>query len=85
MSVPEVELFTHPVCSGCQEALSALRPLAAEGRLTLQVTSLGSPRGARRAAEVGVSVVPTVRVGSDFRLLAGKEDLEAFLAELGAG
>lgn len=84
MSVLDVELFTHPTCRGCQEALTALRALANEGRLTLEVTSLGTPRGRRRATEVGVSVVPTVRLGADYRLLASAKDLEALLAEITA-
>lgn len=84
MSVLNIELFTHPTCSGCQEALSALRALANEGRLTLEVTSLGSPRGRRRATEVGVSVVPTVRFGTENRLLATPEDLDTLLAEIAA-
>jgi hypothetical protein len=78
----EIELFTHPTCSGCQEALTALRALAREGRVSLEVTSLGSPGGRRRAAEAGVSVVPTVRIGTSYRLLSSPEDLDALLASL---
>jgi hypothetical protein len=80
----EIELFTHPTCSGCQEALTALRALEREGRVTLQVTSLGSPSGRRRAADAGVRVVPTVRLGTSYRLLASPEDLDALLAQLTA-
>lgn len=78
----EVELFTHPTCHGCQEAQTALRKLANEGTLTLEVTSLGSPRGRRRAADAGVSVVPTVRLGTSYRLLAKRSDLDELIAEL---
>lgn len=79
----DVELFTHPMCTGCQEALTALRGLARDGRLVLEVTNLGSPRGRRRAEELGVSSVPTVRIAEDFRVLNGAGDLQALLAELG--
>lgn len=81
----EIELFTHPTCMGCQEALTALRALAREGRLSLEVTSLGAPSGRRRATELGVSVVPTVRMGDRYRLLERPEDLEELLAELANG
>lgn len=85
MSATDVELFTHPTCHGCMEALTALRALEREGRITLEVTSLGSPSGRRRAEEVGVSVVPTVRRSGESRLLASADDLAIFLAELDAG
>lgn len=78
-----VELFTHPTCSGCQQALTALRELERAGRITLQVTSLGSPTGRRRADQVGVSVVPTVRVGEDYRVLDGPAELRQLLTEIG--
>ncbi|MBI3685727.1 MAG: hypothetical protein HY241_00050 [Actinobacteria bacterium] len=82
MTATTVELFTHPMCSGCQQALTALRNLERAGRLTLVVTSLGSPLGRKRATEVGVSVVPTVRLGTELRLLDGPSDLRTLLAEL---
>ncbi len=81
----EAELFTHPTCSGCQEALTALRALEREGRISLVVTSLGSPSGRRRASDAGVRVVPTVRIGASYQLLASPEDLKALVAELTAG
>lgn len=81
----DIELFTHPTCTGCQEALTALRALEREGQVTLQVTSLGSPSGRRRASDAGVRVVPTVRLGASYRLLASPGDLDALLAELAAG
>ncbi|HEX9033522.1 MAG TPA: hypothetical protein VF834_16905 [Streptosporangiaceae bacterium] len=80
----EIELFTHPTCSGCQEALTALRALERAGKVTLQVTSLGSPTGRRRASDVGVRVVPTIRLGTSYRLLASPADLDTLLAELTA-
>ncbi len=80
----EIELFTHPTCSGCMEALAALRALEKDGQVALQVTSLGSPSGRRRASDVGVRVVPTVRLGASYRLLASPDDLAALLAELTA-
>lgn len=82
VTMTEIELFTHPTCSGCQEALTALRALERDGRVALEVTSLGSPSGRRRAADAGVRVVPTVRLGASYRLLASPEDLKALLAEL---
>ncbi len=84
VTMTEIELFTHPTCSGCQEALTALRVLEREGRVALQLTSLGSPSGRRRAAEVGVRVVPTVRLHASYRLLESPDDLAALLAELTA-
>jgi hypothetical protein len=76
-----VELFTHPTCSGCQQALTALRKLEHAGLVALEVTSLGSPNGRRRATAAGVSVVPTVRIGTDFRVLDGPADLRALLTD----
>lgn len=77
-----VELFTHPTCRGCQEALQALRGLERDGKVELMLTSLGTPQGRRRAEQMGVSCVPTVRVAEQFRELNGDADLQALLAEL---
>ncbi len=83
-----VELFTHPVCSGCREAALALGSLAEAGRIELVQWSLAIPAGRARAAVAGVTSVPSVVVGSERRELASRAALEAFLAELaerGAG
>lgn len=77
-----IELFTHPTCKGCQEALSALRELEHAGRLSLELTSLGTPAGRRRAEALGVTSVPTVRLGEQFRELNDEQDLRALLADL---
>lgn len=77
-----VELFTHPTCKGCQEALTALRELDHAGKLSLQVTSLGTPAGRRRAEALGVASVPTVRLEDEFRELNDEQDLQALLADL---
>lgn len=83
-----VELFSHPVCSGCREAALALGSLAEAGRIELVQWSLAIPAGRARAAVAGVTSVPSVVVGSERRELASRAALEAFLAELaerGAG
>ncbi len=77
-----IELFTHPTCRGCQEALQALRELDRNGKLALEVTSLGTAQGRRRAEELGVTSVPTVRMDQEFRELNGIADLQALLADL---
>ncbi len=58
-------LFTHPICSGCQEALAAAERLRAErpDEVELEVISLASARGRQRAREASVVVVPTLIVG----------------------
>jgi protein-disulfide isomerase len=63
--VIRIVLFTHPICSGCREALAAAEQLRAErpGEVELDVVSLASARGRERAREAGVVVVPTVVVG----------------------
>lgn len=80
-----VELFTHPVCHGCREAIQALDPLAGSGEIELVQWSLAVRSGRQRAAETGVTSVPTIVVGRHLRELATRESLEAFLAELRAG
>lgn len=77
-----VELFTHPTCIGCQEALTALRALERAGTVALQVTSLGTPSGRERAEELGVTSVPTVRLGQDYRVLMRNSDLQKVVAEI---
>lgn len=77
-----VELFTHPVCSGCREAALALGSLAEAGKIELVQWSLAIPAGRARAAVAGVTSIPTVVVGSERRELASRAALETFLAEL---
>ncbi len=77
-----VELFTHPTCIGCQEALTALRQLERADEIALLVTSLGTASGRARAEELGVTSVPTVRIGGDHRILLRKSDLDQVLADL---
>ena len=79
-----VELFTHPICSGCQEAVNGLRKLEHAGLITLQTCNLGTPRGRERADSLGVSNVPTVRRGDSFEMLLHRSDLVRVLTELGA-
>lgn len=81
---PEVELFTHPICSGCQEAVDALSKLARSGQIRLSTCNLGTSSGRRRAEQLGVSSVPTVRRGDLYRVLLHKTDLEELVAELSA-
>lgn len=78
----QVELFTHPVCSGCREASTALLQLAADGTIELVMRSLAVPAGRARALEAGVSMVPTAVVGSTRRSLDSREALEALLNDL---
>ncbi len=77
-----VELFTHPVCSGCQEAVSALSKLAQQGTISLDICSLGTPSGRRRAEEQGVTSVPTVRIGDQYKVLMQRSDLERLIDDL---
>lgn len=79
-----VELFTHPICSGCQDAVNGLRKLEHAGLITLQTCNLGTPRGRERADSLGVSNVPTVRRGDRYETLMRKSDLLRVLTELGA-
>ena len=76
-----VELFTHPTCHGCSEALSAFRALEKLGKITLDVTSLGTPNGRRRAESVGVTSVPTLRIDDEFRELNSEADLQRALLQ----
>lgn len=79
-----MELFTHPICSGCQEAFDALSKLAQAGRVSLEVCDLGTARGRRRADAVGVMNVPTVSLNGRFEELMGRDDLARVLAEIGS-
>ncbi len=81
-SPASIELFTHPVCSGCREAALALGSLAEAGKIELVQWSLAIPAGRARAAVAGVTSIPTVVVGSERRELASRAALETFLAEL---
>lgn len=79
-----VELFTHPVCNGCQEAVNALSKLAKAGVITLSMCNLGTKTGRRRAETLGVNSVPTVRRGDDYQILMRKSDLSDLVASLEA-
>lgn len=74
-----VELFTHPICSGCQEALAALRKLDKGGVILLSVKSLGTPEGRKYADSEGITSVPTVRFDDYTKVLMGKSDLDQVL------
>lgn len=78
----EVELFTHPICNGCQEALHELSILANRGLITLMVSSLSVATSRNRAEELGVTTVPTIRIGSRFEVLMHKSDLKRLVDEL---
>jgi hypothetical protein len=81
-SPTRVELFTHPICGGCREAIQALSPLAAAGEIELLQWSLAIRSGRERAAEAGV----TQRRRRDRRReLTTRADLEAFLVILSSG
>ena len=82
--VPKVELFTHPICSGCQEAMNSLRKLERSGLISLEICSLAAARGRERASSLGVTDVPTVRRGDRYETLMRKSDLARILIELGA-
>lgn len=77
-----VEPFTHPTCIGCQEALTALRQLERAEEIDLLVTSLGTSSGRERAECLGVTSVPTGRIGDDYRILLRKSGLDEVLADL---
>lgn len=77
-----VELFTHPVCNGCQEAVDALSKLAKAGLITLSMCNLGTKTGRRRAESLGVNSVPTVRRGDDYQILLRKSDLAELVTSL---
>lgn len=80
-----IEVFTHPICSGCREALVALGAFEAAGGVELVRWSLAIPAGRARAAEAGVTSVPTVVVdGGEPRELATRDALEALLRDLDA-
>ena len=79
-----VEIFTHPVCSGCREALLALGELQAAGRIELVCWSLAIASGRTRAAEAGVTSVPTVIVAGQMRELDTRDALERLLGDLAA-
>ena len=84
MSEPLVELFTHPACSGCQTVLAELSRLDRDGSLHLRVHSLATSEGQRFAQSLGVTAVPTVRVGGTLRELQRRHDLEALIEDLAA-
>lgn len=79
---PRIELFTHPVCSGCREALLALSELERAGEIELVLWSLAIPSGRARGAEAGVTSVPTVIVAGETRELATRQALERLIGEL---
>ena len=81
----EVELFTHPICRLCQEAVDALRKLQAQGMVRLAMCNLGTPKGRRRADELGVDTVPTIRRGERYDVIMGNADLSRVLKELTEG
>ncbi len=70
-----VELFTHPICNGCQEALGVLSKLEKDGVILLRVTSLSTSSGRQRADELGVTTVPTAHVDGSFKVLMRMSDL----------
>jgi predicted thioredoxin/glutaredoxin len=74
-----VEIFTHPVCIGCREALLTLGELEAAGRIELVRWSLAIGSGRARAAEAGVTSVPTVIVAGEMRVLDTRDALERLL------
>lgn len=63
-AVVQIVRCRSPLCSGCREALTAAKQLCGErpGEVELDVVSLASARGRKRAGEAGVVVVPTVVV-----------------------
>ncbi len=80
-----VELFTHPICNGCQEAVNELSKLDHEQIISLEITSLSTTSGRGRAQELSVTSVPTVRIGDEFVVLMHKNDLETILSRLTGG
>lgn len=77
-----IEVFTHPVCSGCREALLALGELQEAGLIELVRWSLAIASGRARAAEAGVTSVPTVIVAGQKLELDTRDALERLLADL---
>lgn len=77
-----VELFTHPICNGCQEAVNALSKLARSGAIDLSMCNLGTAKGRKRADSLGVSSVPTVRIGDGYEILMRKSDLRSLIERL---
>lgn len=77
-----IELFTHPVCSGCREALLALTALQETGEIELVRWSLAIASGRARAAEAGVTSVPTVIVGGEKRELDTRDAFDRLIAEV---
>ncbi len=84
-SPTRVELFTHPICGGCRLAILALTPLAEAGEIELLQWSLAVRPGRERAAEAGVTSVPSVVVETSRRELTTRADLDAFLAAIRSG
>jgi hypothetical protein len=77
-----VELFSHPVCSGCREAALELGRLAEAGLIELVTHSLAVPAGRRRARELGVDSVPTALVGGRTVGLDTRAALDDLIASL---
>jgi hypothetical protein len=82
MSRPLVELFTHPVCSGCREAAVALGDLAAGGAIELATWSTATPAGRARAEALGVTGVPTVVLAGERRALDRRADLQRLIDDI---
>jgi predicted DsbA family dithiol-disulfide isomerase len=82
VAIMEVELFTHPICSGCQEAFNALSKLSHAGVIELRVTNLALPKGRSRASELGVEEVPTVRIGSELKTIMTGAELKVLIKSL---
>lgn len=78
-----IEVYTHPTCVTCGDAVEAARAL--EDRrddVEVRIVSLATDKGRERAKEEQVLVVPTVIVG-DQRVQAApsEEELEEMLRE----
>jgi glutaredoxin len=59
-----VQVYTHPTCLTCPQAIRLTQDLAAkDADIDLRITSLATERGRAQAAALNILSVPTILVG----------------------
>ncbi len=67
-----LQVFTHPVCPTCPQAIRMAQELAAQRpEVEVRVVSLASERGRAEARAAQVLSVPTIIVGNGVRRFVG--------------
>ncbi len=67
-----LQVFTHPVCPTCPQAIRMAQALAAQRpEVEVRIVSLASERGRAEAREAEVLSVPTIVVGKGVRRFVG--------------